>query len=293
MPQLHQNYPVIEWLQLLRYFTPEQVSLPERVIVVAPQFLTELTNWFINSASRDDGVTTQSLREFFIIKTILANVGNVDKNTREIYRNMNSKIASGTTAPPKRSRVCVGAASNTFDQLLGRYFVMKNFGGEPQREQVASFISNIQSTWSQRLDQVDWLDAATRTRAVDKVSKIKHKEAYSTLTPDVRSADSLANYYADIAIDTLNFYANQKSAFQWYIKKNWNQLGQKVDKSVWHMAPHEVNAYYSPVVNEIVIPAGILQSPFYHSELPSYLNYGGIGVVIGHEITVCYFTIPS
>lgn len=284
--ELHQNYPIADWLQLLRHFTPSEASLPDRVIVSTPRFMKELTDWLINSAARDDGATTQSMREFFIIKTILANVGNVDKDTREIYRSMNSKIASGTTAPPKRSRVCVSATSNTFGQLLGRYFVMKHFGGEVQREQVASFISNIQSTWSERLDQVDWLDAETRAKAIEKVNKINHKEAYSVVTPDVRSADSLANYYADINIDVLNFYGNQKSALMWDISKSWSQIGQKVDKSVWHMDPHEVNAYYSPVFNEIVIPAGILQSPFYHSELPSYLNYGGIGAVIGHEFTV-------
>ncbi|KAK4521264.1 uncharacterized protein ATC70_011877 [Mucor velutinosus] len=73
---------------------------------------------------------------------------------------------------------------------------MKHFGGEVQREQVASFINNIQSTWSERLNQVDWLDAVTRAKAVEKVNKINHKEAYSVVTPDVRSADSLANYYA-------------------------------------------------------------------------------------------------
>lgn len=285
--QLHQNYPIVDWIKLLRHFTPNDVSLPEHVIVTTPRFLQELTNWLINSAAREDGATTQSMREFFMIKTILANVGNVDKNTREIYRNMNSKISSGTTAAPERSRVCVSATSSTFGQLLGRYFVMKSFGGEPQREQVASFIENIQSTWSERLNQVDWLDAATRTKAIEKVKKIKHKEAYSILTPDVRSPTSLASYYAGINIDELNFYANQKSAIAWDTKKSWDQIGQKVDKSVWHMDPHEVNAYYSPVVNEVVIPSGILQPPFYHSELPNYLNYGGIGVVIGHEFTVC------
>ncbi|CEP10669.1 hypothetical protein [Parasitella parasitica] len=283
--QLLQNYPIADWIQLFRHFTPNEASLPERVIVTVPRFMQDLTDWLINSAARDDGATTQSIREYFIIKTILANIGNVDKDTREIYRSMNSKISSGTTAPPKRSRVCLSATSNTFGQLLGRFFVLKNFGGEPQREQVASFIDNIQITWSERLDQIDWLDAETRAKAIEKVKKIKHKEAYSTLTPDVRSADSLANYYSDINIDVLNFYANQKSAILWDNKKSWSQIGQKVDKSVWHMDPHEVNAYYSPVFNEVVIPAGILQSPFYHSELPNYLNYGGIGVVIGHEFT--------
>jgi endothelin-converting enzyme len=71
----------------------------------------------------------------------------------------------------------------------------------------------------------------------------------------------------------------------WLVKNYWKQIAEKVDKSKWYMDPQEVNAYYSSSVNEIVIPAGILQAPFYTSGLPQYLNYGGIGVVIGHEIT--------
>ncbi len=104
-------------------------------------------------------------------------------------------------------------------------------------------------------------------------------------------------------------FGNQIAVYQAYFKKEWSNIGKKVNKDEWYMNPHEVNAYYSPNFNKvksrkildfsfthpfflpfqkkkIVIPAGILQSPFYNTELPSYLNYGGIGAVIGHEITV-------
>lgn len=69
----------------------------------------------------------------------------------------------------------------------------------------------------------------------------------------------------------------------------WSKAGQKVDKDEWHMSPQTVNAYYSPNVNEIVLPAGILQSPLYSANQSNFLNYGGIGMIIGHEITVSYF----
>ncbi|KAI7885925.1 uncharacterized protein EV154DRAFT_427608 [Mucor mucedo] len=283
--ELHQRYPVVNWIKLFRSFLPEETSLPEHVIVVVPRFLQDLTDWLANSVNSDDGVTTQNIREFFIIKTILSNIQNVDKATRELYRNMNSKISSGTTEPPPRSRSCISQTSNTFGQLLGRYFVMKNFGGERQREQVGKFMDNIKSSWSSRLQNVDWLDSDTRTRALDKVSKLNHKEAYSIVTPDDRSPASLEEYYATIQVNPRDFFSNQKSALGWSLGKEWEQIGQAVDKNTWYMNPHEVNAYYTPTFNEIVVPAGILQSPFYNSDLPQYLNYGGIGVVIGHEIT--------
>lgn len=284
--ELHQKYPVVDWIQLLRHFTPNDASLPDKVIITAPRFMQDLTSWLVDSPNRDDGVTTQTLREFFIVKTIMANVGSVDRHTRELYRTMFSKISSGTTEAPLRSRVCVSQTSNVFGQLLGRYFVMKNFGGEVQRQQVADFINNIKASWTERLKNVNWLDQETRDRALSKVQKLKQKEAYSVVTPDVRSPDALAEYYSGIDINVKDFFANQKSALNWGLKKEWSQVGQKVNPNEWYMNPHEVNAYYTPTFNEIVLPAGILQSPFYNSELPQYLNYGGIGAVIGHEITV-------
>ncbi|GAA5809890.1 hypothetical protein MFLAVUS_003305 [Mucor flavus] len=283
--ELHQKYPVVEWIKLIRRFIPEDVSLPSNVIVIAPKYMQDLTDWLVNSASRDDGVTTENLREFFIIKTILANIGYVDKPNRDLYRNMIGKISSGTTESPPRSRICIGQTSNTFGQLLGRYFVMKKFGGERERKQVSKFLDNITSSWKTRLQDVSWLDSETRSRALEKVSKLKHKEAYSVANPDDRSPESLAQYYNGIEVIPKEYYKTQQSAFQWSLKKEWKDIGQKVNKDIWYMDPQEVNAYYTPTFNEIVIPAGILQSPFYDSDLPRYLNYGGIGVVIGHEIT--------
>ncbi|KAI8087607.1 uncharacterized protein B0P05DRAFT_577930 [Gilbertella persicaria] len=283
--QLHQNYPIVDWLKFFSSFTSEETSLPEHVIVTAPKFMQRLTDWLSNSSTRGDGATTESLREFLVIRTIMSNIDLVDETTRELYREMNSKIASGTTAPPSRARTCVGATSRAFGQLLGRYFVMKNFGGEPQRKQVANFMGNIQKSWSERLGEITWLDDETRAQAVDKVQKIKHKEAYSTIAPDVRSPESLGSYYAGVSVNTGDYFGNRKSARVWQTRLEWSKVSQEVDKAEWYMDPHEVNAYYTPTFNEIVVPAGILQNPFYHSDLPEYLNYGGIGVVIGHEIT--------
>jgi endothelin-converting enzyme len=284
--EIQQKYGIIDWNIFLRHFTPNDASVPERVIVTAPRFMQALTKWLANSATSEDGITTRTILDYFTIKTILANISNLDKDTREVHRAMVGSISSGTTAPPPRERVCVTATSKAFGQLLGRYFVIKSFGGEPQREQAARFMDNIQGAWSERLNAIDWLDGETRSRALEKVKKIGHKEAYSTITPDVRSPDSLFSYYASINVNPAGYYSNQKSASQWGLKQEWDQVGKISDKNVWYMDPHEVNAYYTPTFNEIVIPAGILQNPFYHSDLPQYLNYGGIGVVIGHEITV-------
>lgn len=287
--ELQEKYKFIDWNLFLSHFTPNGAAVPESIIITSPRFMQALDDWFMNSDGNQNDVTARTILDFFTIKTILANVQDLDKDTREVHRAMTSSISSGTTAPPLRERVCITATSKAFGQLLGRYFVIKNFGGEPQREQAARFMDNIQEAWSERLDVIDWLDEETRTRALEKVNKIGHKEAYSTVRPDVRSPDSLFVYYANIDANPTSYYNNQKSTKNWELTQEWDQLGKNSDKDVWYMDPHEVNAYYTPTFNEIVIPAGILQNPFYHSDLPQYLNYGGIGVVIGHEITVRFF----
>ena len=284
--ELHQKYPAIDWIKFFRHLIPDDASLPEKIIVVTPRFIEALNDWIANSPTSADAISTQSMREFLTIKVIMSYIDTVDKKTREAYRKMYSKIASGTVAPPSRARTCISSTSKVFGQLLGRYFVMKNFGGEKQRKQVSEFMDNIKQSWSERLNAVDWLDSETKARALDKVKKIAHKEAYSIMAPDVRSSYSLGEYYASVTTDPSSYFNCQKSARLWNVKNEWKKFAEVVDKAEWYMTPHEVNAYYTPVFNEIVVPAGILQNPFYHSDLPQYLNYGGIGVVIGHEITV-------
>ncbi|OBZ89812.1 Endothelin-converting enzyme 1 [Choanephora cucurbitarum] len=283
--ELHQKYPAIDWIKFFRHLIPDDASLPEKIILVTPRFMEALNDWVANSPTSADAISTQSMREFLTIKVIMSYIDTVDKKTREAYRKMYSKIASGTVAPPSRARTCISSTSKVFGQLLGRYFVMKNFGGEKQRKQVSEFMDNIKQSWSERLNAVDWLDSETKARALDKVKKIAHKEAYSIMAPDVRSSYSLGEYYASVTTDPSSYFNCQKSARLWNVKNEWKKFAEVVDKAEWYMTPHEVNAYYTPVFNEIVVPAGILQNPFYHSDLPQYLNYGGIGVVIGHEIT--------
>ncbi|KAI9277396.1 hypothetical protein BY458DRAFT_567613 [Sporodiniella umbellata] len=285
LEELHQRYPWMDWFRALRNFAPNDVALPEKVIVSAPGYLDALSSWLMESKTRPDGASTEAIREFFTVKVVLANMRNVDQETRAIYRHTIGKITSGATEPQPRGRECVASTSRAFGQLLGRYFVMKSFGGEPERQQVSQFIDQILSSWTTRLDKVTWLDTETKARAVEKVKKIGHQEAYSIVSPDDRSPSSLQAYYADIAVSEKDHFGNQMSVYQSDFRKEWSQVGQPMNKDEWFMTPHEVNAYYTPNFNKIVIPAGILQTPFYNTEVPSYLNYGGIGAVIGHEIT--------
>ncbi|KAG0749219.1 hypothetical protein G6F62_000566 [Rhizopus arrhizus] len=281
--ELNQKYPIVNWARIFHKFASNTTSLPDHVVVNMPKYMEQLTDWFLDSQTGN--VSTQAIREFFTIKSILRNVDYLDKTTRNIYQTSIDKIVSGMTEAEPRSRDCTESTSVAFGQLLGRYFVLKSFGGEPQRKQVSEFIDRILSAWTDRLEKNVWLDDETRSRAIEKVKMIVHQQAYGTAIPDVRSPTSLHDYYADIQVNNKSYFGNGMASIQSIIKKDWNKIGKKVNKNEWQMTPHEVNAYYTPNYNEVVIPAGILQSPFYNTELPDYLNYGGIGSVIGHEIT--------
>ncbi|KAI8328658.1 peptidase family M13-domain-containing protein [Choanephora cucurbitarum] len=144
--ELHQKYPAIDWIKFFCHLIPDDTSLPEKIIMTAPRFMERLNDWIANSPTSADAITTQSIREFFIVKFIMSHINAVDKKTRESYRTMYSKIASGTVAPPSRSRTCINSTSRAFGQLLGCYFVIKEFGGDPQRKQVSDFMNNIKQS---------------------------------------------------------------------------------------------------------------------------------------------------
>lgn len=100
------------------------------------------------------------------------------------------------------------------------------------------------------------------------------------------SPESLDTYYKEISAFTDQYFENHLSYMKWDSKKSWSLYGQPVNRLRWGMDPQDVNAYYNPLLNEIVFPAGILQAPFFGLEYPSCMNYGGIGAVMGHELTV-------
>ena len=127
------------------------------------------------------------------------------------------------------------------------------------------------------------MDETTRLAAKRKAEAVSEKVGF----PDfIMDAGALDEYYAGISECVGSGHVSDiLCASKYYGSKSLKKLGQPVDKSEWHMNAHEVNAYYSPAVNEIVFPAGILQAPFFDADLPDAANYGGIGVVVGHELT--------
>lgn len=158
--------------------------------------------------------------------------------------------------------------------LLGQLYVEKYFTPEA-KERMDKLVKNLSDTFAERIKNLDWMSETTKEKALEKLNaftpKIGYTEKWKT--------------YDGLAISPTDFYGNVINAKQWAYSDMVSQFGQPVDRTRWGMTPPTVNAYYSPVNNEIAFPAGILQFPFFAFNADDAVNYGGIGAVIGHEMT--------
>ena len=168
--------------------------------------------------------------------------------------------------------------SSLIDRLLGdmvgELYVEKYFKPEA-KEYMVNLVNNLQSTFADRIQRLDWMSAETKTKALEKLNAIAKKIAY----PDKWRA------YEGITASKDNFYANVRSAGVWFYNFNVNKMGKPVDRKEMGMTPPTINASYNPSSNDITFPAGILQFPFFDFGADDAVNYGGIAAVIGHEMT--------
>ena len=159
-------------------------------------------------------------------------------------------------------------------ELLGELYVSKYFSVDAKMRMLA-LVNNLQSTFSDRIQRLDWMSAETKQRAIDKLKAFTVKIGYTDKWRD----------YSSIAINKNDYLGNRQRASKWAYMENVNRLGKPVDKTLWGFTPPTVNASYNSTNNEITFPAGILQFPFFDFAADDAVNYGGIGAVIGHEMT--------
>ena len=159
-------------------------------------------------------------------------------------------------------------------ELLGKAFVERHFSKEAQAR-VNEMVDNLLAVFKERIKNLDWMSDATKQEALNKLSSIGRKLGF----PDKWEDYSSLNFSSD------DYLANVKEMNRFSVKKNFADLKKDVDKDKWGMPAHMVNAYYHPLLNEIAFPAGIMQAPFFDEKSEDAVNYGRIGMVIGHEFT--------
>jgi len=163
---------------------------------------------------------------------------------------------------------------NTIGELLGQLYVAKYFKPEA-KARMEELIKNLRAAFEIRIKNLEWMSPETKQKALDKLHAFMPKIGYPAKWKT----------YDGLVINRATYFQNLQSADQWRYKEMIGQLGKPVDRTLFGMTPPTVNAYYSPTMNEIVFPAGILQFPFFSPEADDAVNYGGIGAVIGHEMS--------
>ena len=162
-------------------------------------------------------------------------------------------------------------------EAFGKIYVQKYFSPEAKKE-MEVMIDYLKKSYRQHINNLDWMSATTKEKALEKLSKFNVKIAY----PD--KWEDYSKLVIESPKDGANLYSNLKNIEKWDYEKALEKIGKPVDKTKWGMSPQTVNAYYSPLNNEIVFPAAILRAPFFDFKADPAVNFGGIGAVIGHEI---------
>jgi predicted metalloendopeptidase len=181
---------------------------------------------------------------------------------------------TGEKAMPDRWKHCVGLVDASMGQALGQAFVRRHFPGQA-KESALGLVRGIQASMGRRIAALAWMDDATRAKANEKLAAVDNKIGY----PDVWQR------YDGLTVRRDAFYPSATAAAAFELKRQLAKIGKPVDRTEWGMTTPTVNAYYNPQLNEMVFPAGILQPPFYTQGANDAVNYGAIGLVVGHELT--------
>ena len=184
------------------------------------------------------------------------------------------KTLSGVTEIKPRWRRCVSATDDELGEALGRKFVEKTFGQEG-KQRTLEMVGEIEHEMANDLQSLTWMSPATKEQALVKLHAVANKIGYPEKWRD----------YSSISILNDDYFGNWYRCNEFESKRERDKIGKPVDRTEWEMTPPTVNAYYQPTENNINFPAGILQPPFYSNQADDAVNYGAIGVVIGHELT--------
>ena len=187
--------------------------------------------------------------------------------------NFYGKTLSGTVEQRPMWRRAVSTVNKTLGEVVGKVYVKRHFPPEA-KDRMLILVDNLINAFEKSIKDLEWMSDETKTEALDKLSKFTPKIGYPENWKD----------YSALEIDAEDYYGNIERAIEVEYKRQMDRHDGPVDRTEWGMTPQTVNAYYSPLLNEIVFPAAILQPPFFNFEAEEAVNYGGIGAVIGHEI---------
>lgn len=256
--------PGVDWKGV---FTDLKITNQDSCIVGQPKYFAEI-------AKQLKATPLPVWKNYLKTQMVMDMSPYLSSNFDEAHFDFYGRTLRGQEAQKPRWKRILGVVDGSVGDMLGQLYVDKNFKPEAKKRML-DLVNNLQETYAERIKNLDWMSQETKEKALTKLHGFMKKIGY---TDKWKTYDGLK-------IVPNNYAANIFNASAWEYNYNINKLGKPVDKTEWGMTPPTVNAYYNPAFNEIVFPAGILQYPFFSEKADDAVNYGGIGAVIGHEMT--------
>jgi len=253
------------------FFIEMEVSDPELLIITEPEFCI-----YLNTLLQTMSLST--IKHYLIFLIIHHAAPYAHSAIEQAHFDLYGRTLEGIESMRPRQERLVKVINQNMGELLGQLFVNKNFP-RAAKETALEMTYDIVEAFGDRITSLHWMSQSTKDYALEKLISFKVKIGYPDKWKD----------YSPLDIKTKEagrcYLENMMAIVNWNLKKDETRIGKEVDRDEWFMAPQVVNAYYNPMFNEIVFPAAILQPPFFDWEADAAVNYGGIGAVIGHEIT--------
>ena len=232
-----------------------------------PDFISALNGIILNT-------DLNTIKDYLKWKIIHGSASMLSDEFVEENFNFYSNYLYGQEVQQPRWRRILNATDGCLGEAIGQIYVEKHFPAAA-KERMEALVANLKVALGERIKALDWMSEETKEKALHKLSCINVKVGYPNKWKD----------YTNYTVTPESYFQNVHRAIRFETDIEMAKIGKPVDKEEWFMTPQTVNAYYSPEMNEIVFPAGILQPPFFNQEADDAVNYGGIGVVIGHEMT--------
>ncbi|HET8829677.1 MAG TPA: M13 family metallopeptidase [Pelobium sp.] len=263
LSDLSKTTPSLSWTNLLQKM---KVIGEDSILVDNPAFFVKADE-MLNNVSLDKW---KVYLKWNILKNASKNLSSPFVDAGFAF----SQALSGQKVQTPRWQRMSSLTDENIGELLGQLYVEKYFK-PAAKARMEELVNNLSKAFEIRIQKQDWMSDATKQKALDKLH---------AFTPKIGYPDKWENYDG-LEINSGTYFKNLRNADEWAYNKMVSQLGKPIDKSKWEMTPPTVNAYYNPLMNEIVFPAGILQFPFFDPNADDAVNYGGIGAVIGHELS--------
>ena len=258
--------PSLDWVKFIADFGVTKEL--ETLNVMQPKYMAAL-NDFLKNTPIDE---LKLLMEWSTLNNAAGYLtSEIEYTNWEFY----GKALNGVESMQPAEERALETVQNSVGEAIGKVYVDAKFPPEA-KEKAEQMIANVIKAFQIRINALDWMTEETKAKAIEKLDKFTVKIAY----PDVWE-----DYSALQVVEGNSFVENMFAVFKWSFEENLSEIGEPVDKTKWGMPPQMVNAYFNPINNEIVFPAAILQPPFYNYTADDAVNYGGIGAVIGHEIS--------